>query len=116
AEVRVREGDRVRRGDLLVALESADLTAQLAQARAAEALALERIAGQHEVGQPSSAAALAQALATLDAAVREDERTRRLVAQGFVSQARADDTRRALQVARAQVESARAAARANAGA
>lgn len=115
AEVRVREGDRVRRGDLLVALESADLQAQLAQARASESLALERVSGQHEVGQPSSAATLAQAQATLEAALREDERTRRLVAQGFVSQARADDTRRAVQVARAQVESARASARANAG-
>lgn len=52
-EVRVREGDRVRRGDVLATLDARDVDARLAQARSAAAKAerdLERLRALHEAG------------------------------------------------------------------
>jgi HlyD family secretion protein len=114
-EVPVREGDPVARGTLLARLESAELDAQLAQARAALRLAQARQAAVREVGVPTSGAAVDQAQASLDAAVREAQRSRELFARGYVSQARIDDTERAVRIAQAQLASARATAQANAG-
>jgi HlyD family secretion protein len=114
-EVTVREGDRVRAGDLLVRLESAEVTAQREQARAALALAQARLSGQRELAVPTIAAALEQAQATLEAAQREARRTRELFERGYVSQARIDETERAARVAQAQLDAARAGERANAG-
>jgi HlyD family secretion protein len=114
-EVAVREGDAVPADAVLARLESAELQAQLAQARAALGLAEARLAGQREVGVPTADAALEQASATLEAARREAGRSRELFARGYVSQARIDETDRAVRIAQAQLESARAAQRANAG-
>lgn len=114
-EVPVREGDSVARGTLLARLESGELEAQLAQARAAAQLAQARLAAVREVGVPTSGAAVDQAQASLDAAVREAQRSKELFARGYVSQARIDDTERAVRIAQAQLASARATARANAG-
>jgi len=112
-EVGVREGDAVRAGDVLARLESAEVQAQLAQAQAALRLAESRLVGQRQVGAPTSEAALAQAEANLDAALREASRSKDLFARGYVSQARIDETERAARIARAQVDAARAGARAN---
>ncbi len=114
-DVTVREGDDAKAGALLARLESAELQAQLAQARAALRLAESRLAGQREVAVPTADAALEQASANLEAAQREARRSRDLFERGYVSQARVDETERAVRVARAQLESARAAQRANAG-
>jgi HlyD family secretion protein len=114
AEVRVREGARVGAGDLLAQLESDEIRAQLSQAEASLRLAQARLAGQREVARPSSDAALSQANANLEAARREAQRSMDLLDRGYVSQARVDETRRAVQVAQAQVDSARASALANA--
>ncbi len=114
-EVVVREGDAVKAGDTLARLESAELRAQLAQAQASLRLAEARLIGQRDVGLPTADAALAQAQATVDAAVLEARRSRELFDRGYVSQARIDETDRALRIARAQLDAARAAARANAG-
>jgi HlyD family secretion protein len=108
AQVLVDEGAQVRRGDVLVRLESDELRAALAQAVAAERQAQARLAGLRSTGRTSMAASLAQADATLRAAQLELARQQQLVAQGFVSASRIDEARRAVEVAQAQQESARA--------
>lgn len=85
--VRVREGDRVQAGQVLITLEQDESLAAQAQAEAT----------------------LAQANATLQAARAELKRVRELVAQGFFSQANLDETLRAERVARAQRGAAQAA-------
>jgi HlyD family secretion protein len=114
-EVAVREGDAAKAGDVLARLESAELQAQASQAQAALRLAEARLTGQREVGVPTADAALEQATATLEAAQREARRSRELFDRGYVSQARIDETDRAVRIAQAQLESARAGQRANAG-
>jgi HlyD family secretion protein len=111
--VRVEEGARVRRGDVLLRLESDELAAALTQAVAAERQAAARLAGLRSTGRTSAQAALAQTEATVRAAQAELTRTEQLVAQGFLSASRLDEVRRALDVARAQQTSARAQTRAN---
>lgn len=113
AQVLVREGERVKAGQLLVRLESDELDAALAQAVAAEAQALARLAGLRSTGRSAARAQLEQAEANLTAARNEQDRVRQLVAQGFLSASRMDDARRALEVAQAQVHAAQAQAAAN---
>ena len=108
AQVLKDEGDQVRRGEVLVRLESEELEAALAQAVATEHQAQARLAGLRSTGRTASAAALAQADATLRAAEAELARQQQLVAQGFVSASRIDEARRTVEVAKAQQDSARA--------
>jgi len=115
AEVLVREGDRVQAGQLLARLDSDELSAQSDQAQASLQLARARVDGQHELALPTSQATLAQASANLTAARQEAQRTRDLFARGFIAQARVDETERAVQVAQAQVDAARAGAKVNLG-
>jgi len=112
-EVPVREGDTLQAGQLMARLESTELQAQLDQAQAALRLAEARLTAVREVGVPTSGATLDQAQAALDAARREAGRSRELFERGYVSQARIDDTERAVLVAQAQLAAARAGARAN---
>lgn len=107
AELRVREGDRVRAGQVLLELWNRDLAAQ---ARLAE----EQVA--------SAGARRNEACAAARAARREAERQQRLAAQGFVSPAAVDAAASAAEVkeagcaaaateiaaARARVDTARA--------
>lgn len=87
AQVRVREGAQVRRGEVLVQLETDELRAALAQAVASER----------------------QATATLQAAHATLARARQLVAQNFYSAAQLDEAQRGQDVAQAQVGAAKAA-------
>ncbi len=87
AQVRVREGAQVRRGEVLVQLETDELKAAEAQAVAAER----------------------QADATLQAARATMARAEQLVKQNFYSVAQLDEARRAVDVAVAQQGAARAA-------
>ncbi|AVO41513.1 efflux RND transporter periplasmic adaptor subunit [Simplicispira suum] len=114
AQVRVREGAEVRKGDVLVQLEDSEWRAALVQAEAGEAQARARLAGLRSSGRSASDAALSQAEATLRAASSAFERARRLKAQGFYSDAQLDEARRVLDVAQAQQHSARAQVQANA--
>lgn len=107
-KVTVREGAQVERGTLLVQLETDEAQAALAQAQATLAQQQARVAGLRSTGRTGIGAQLAQADAVLLAARRDLERTRSLVAQGFVSQAQADDSARAVQVAQAQQRGAQA--------
>ncbi|MCZ8252549.1 MAG: efflux RND transporter periplasmic adaptor subunit [Hylemonella sp.] len=87
AQVQVREGAQVRRGEVLVRLETEELRAAEAQAVAAER----------------------QADATLQAARATLARAEQLVRQNFYSVAQLDEAKRALDVALAQQGAARAA-------
>ncbi len=104
--VAVSEGDTVRTGDLLLQLNDTEARATLAQAQAALAEARARQTQLATVAAPVANASLAQAEATLRNAEAEHRRASELVAQGFFSQQKLDDARRALDTAR----SARAAA------
>lgn len=106
--VAVREGAQVAQGALLVQLETDEASAALAQAQATLAQQRARAAGLRSTGRSGMDAQLAQAEAGLRSAQRDLQRSRALVAQGFVSQAQVDDSERALQVAQAQQRGAQA--------
>lgn len=112
-EVRVREGDAVRAGQVLVRLQDSEARAAAQQAQAALAEARGRAVQQSAVAAPLANQAVVQAQAALTTAEREHQRTTELVAQGFFSQQKLDDARRALDTARSALESARLQARAN---
>ena len=107
-EVLVSEGESVRKGATLVRLESDELRAALAQAVAAQQQAQARLDGLRGTGRISVQAGLAQAQAAADAAQSEFTRVQQLVAQGFLSESRQDEARRARDVALAQLAGARA--------
>jgi len=111
-KVAVEEGAKVEAGQPLILLETGELRASLAQARAAEASAQARLAAVRELNLPQSSDAVAQAEAQLSFAEEEHRRTRELHAKGFLSVARLQDTERQLAVAKSQLESARTQARA----
>lgn len=113
-KVAVLEGAQVRQGDLLIVLESDELRAALAQAQANERQAAARLAGLRSSGRIGAQAAVAQTDSVLAAAQADLKRTQDLVAQGFLSPARLDEARRAVEVAQAQQASARALRAANA--
>jgi HlyD family secretion protein len=100
--VLVAEGASVAAGQPLVQLEDAELRAALAQAQASARQAAARLAGLRSTGRSAAQATVAQAHSNLLAAQADLNRTRDLVAQGFVSQARLDDAQRAVAVAQAQ--------------
>jgi len=85
-QLAVDAGDRVKRGQLLARIDAREADAQLATA----------------------SAQVAQAEAALAQAQLENNRTRSLVAQGFVSQAALDKADADLKTARASLEAARA--------
>lgn len=106
--VRVQAGDTVKAGDVLVQMEADDAQAAVAQALASEQQARARLAGLRQTSRSVAAATEAQGSANLAAARAELTRTESLVAQGFLSPARLDESRRALAVAQAQAEAAAA--------
>lgn len=112
-EVRVREGDRVKAGDVLLRLSDAEARAALQQARAALLEARGRATQQATVAAPVASQAVVQAEAAFTSAEREYQRARELVAQGFFSQQKLDDARRALDTARSALQSARVQSQAN---
>jgi HlyD family secretion protein len=112
-EVRVREGDRVPAGGLLIQLSDGEARAALQQARASLAEARKRAEQQASVAAPMASQAVAQAQATYDAAEREFQRARDLVARGFYSRQRLDEARRVRDTAHSVLESARVQAQAN---
>ncbi|UCC25092.1 MAG: efflux RND transporter periplasmic adaptor subunit [Gemmatimonadales bacterium] len=105
-EVRVREGDPVRRGDTLAVLERTELEATLTAARAQETVVRARLQEMEAGSRPQE---LAQARAAVRAAAeaeaqarRETERARRLHDGGALS-------RQALEQAETRLEAAVAA-------
>ena len=112
-EVRVREGDRVKAGDLLLRLSDAEARAALQQARAALLEARGRATQQVTVVAPVATQAVVQAQAAFTSAEREHQRARDLVAQGFFSQQKLDDSQRVMDTARSALQSARVQAQAS---
>ena len=109
----VREGDTVQVGQVLVRLRDDEATANLAQARAAVAEARGRMRLLATVQEPVSTQQLAQAQAAHTLALRELERARDLLKQGFVSQSRVDDVQRAADASAAGLRAAGAQAAGN---
>lgn len=114
AQVLVAEGARVKRGDTLLRLENGELQAALAQARAGVRQAQAKLAGLQTSGRTAVQANLEQAESVLLAAKKDLTRTQELVARGFVSTARLDESQRAAAVATAQRDAALAQLQANA--
>lgn len=112
-EVRVREGDRVKAGGVLLRLSDAEATASLQQAQAALLEARGRATQQATVAAPVATQAVVQADAAFVAAERDFKRAQDLVAQGFFPQQKLDDARRAVDTARSALQSARVQAQAN---
>lgn len=112
ARVVVREGARIAAGDLLVQLEKQELLAAVSQAVAARNRAAARVASVTTLALPTARSALMQAEANQVVAEREWRRAQELVAKGFISKSRLDETGRQLKVARSQLDSARAQVRA----
>ena len=112
-EVRVREGDRVKAGAVLLRLSDAEARAALQQAKAALMEARGRATQQATVAAPVASQAVVQAEAAFTSAEREYQRARELVAQGFFPQQKLDDARRVLDTARSALQSARVQAQAN---
>lgn len=111
--VPLREGAKVKAGDLLIQLEDTEQRAAAAQADAALKSAEARLKSQEEMSTPMAEQQLAQARANASAAQRERERRESLFKQGFIGQAQLDEARRLDDVARAQLRSAEAQATAN---
>ena len=111
--VAVAEGQAVVAGQLLIELDNSDNRASLAQASGVVLQAQAKLRQLSELSQPQAMQALAQAQATLLQARTTLTRNRELVAQGFVSQAAADDAQRAVDVAASQVVSAQAQVKTN---
>ncbi len=105
-EVLAREGDRVRAGAVLVRLSDAEAQAALQQAQALLAEARARASQQVTLNAPLAEQTLRQAQAQAQAVEREHLRVRELVAQGFFSQQRQDDSQRALETARSALAQA----------
>lgn len=112
-EVKVREGDLVRAGQVLVRLQDSEARAAVQQAQGALSEARGRAVQQSTVTAPVANQAVVQAQAALQVAEREYQRAKELVAQGFFSQQKLDDARRALDTSRSALESARLQASAN---
>jgi HlyD family secretion protein len=109
----VREGDTVQAQQVLVRLRDDEASANLTQARAAVAEARGKIRQLATVQEPVSTQQLEQARAADTQAVRELERARDLLKQGFVSQSRVDDAQRAASASAAAVRGATAQAAGN---
>lgn len=106
--VSVREGDLVKVGAILLELDDAEGRAAVAQAEGAVAQAAARAEQVTHVNAIVTTQALAQADATLEDAQQTFDRTKSLVEAGAVPPQDRDRAQRALDVAKAQRESASA--------
>jgi HlyD family secretion protein len=111
AELRVREGDVVRKGDVLAVIDRRELHAELRLAAAAADAARQartRIMRGSRVEEREQAEA---DVAAAEAVVRQTEsqqrRTAELFAEGVVAAAERDEVRRNLDVSKAQLQAAR---------
>lgn len=110
AELFVDEGDQVQAGQVIAKLDTKELEAQVAQAKANLAAAQAKLAGIQAGNRPQQ---IAQATATVDSAganldnaQKVYERTKTLYFQGAVAAQQLDSALAALNVAQAQYEAA----------
>jgi HlyD family secretion protein len=102
----VKEGQSVKRGDVLIELDNEDEGAAVAQARGAVAQAEAKLRQLRELGLPAAEQGRVQAQANHTQARQQYERAVELKAKGFVSQAALDDAQRNLSVAESQLRAA----------
>jgi HlyD family secretion protein len=103
----VEDGARVRAGQPLLLLDDAEARAVLAQARAAVAQAAVKLEQLRAVGLPVAAELLSQAQLNFDRAERERQRIETLAEKGIATATQLDDARKAVDVARSQLQAAR---------
>ncbi len=111
--VAVIEGAQVKNGQELIRMESDELRAAMKQARANQRQASARLTGLRSTGRSIVQSTVTQADSVLVAAEAELRRTQALVAKGFLSEAKLDEVRRAVEVAQAQQTGVRAQRSAN---
>lgn len=104
--VRVREGQQVQPGDLLVQLDDAEARASVAQARAAVEQAKGRIDQLRRVSAVVATQASNQAATNLARAEAELARVTSLAGAGAVSRVDLENAQRAVDIARAQKDAA----------
>lgn len=114
AEVRVREGDTVKAGQLLARLVADEPQAASEQSARAVAEAEARLIQQETVLHPVAEQARHQAAASQKLAEQEFKRISQLVESGFYSPSKLDESRRSLDNARAVLRAATAQAAAGA--
>lgn len=106
ASIPVSEGQTVKAGQLLIALENSEANAAVAQAQAAVVQAQTRLRQLQEVGLPTAQQALHQAEINLQNVQRQYDRTKQLRSQGFVGQSQLDDAQHNLDLAKSQLRTA----------
>ncbi len=105
-DVLVKEGERVNKGQPLIAIESRELKAAVVQAKGAVAQADARMRQLDELTLPSARESLTQAQANLLNAQHTFDRTSQLANDGYATRAALDDAQKTLDVARTQVRTA----------
>jgi HlyD family secretion protein len=108
--VRVREGERVTAGALLVQLDDREARAAVAQARAAVTRAEARVEGLRDVSAVVTAESVRQAETAQAQAEEELARLELLAKSGAVARADVDEARRQAEIARARTAGAKAEA------
>jgi len=106
-EVPVEEGEEVKKGDLLVAIEDSQLRAEQLRSAGALARAKAQLSQVRTVGSPAAEASLDQAEADLERERSNYERVKMLAQGGAVAANQLDAARSAFEVARARAASAR---------
>ncbi|HET9469895.1 MAG TPA: efflux RND transporter periplasmic adaptor subunit [Usitatibacter sp.] len=99
AAIPVDEGQAVKAGQLLIALDDSETRAAVDQARFAVAQAEAKLAQLEVTGRPLAAEAMRQAEVTFHNAERQLDRSKELFGRGFIGQAALDEAQRARVVA-----------------
>jgi HlyD family secretion protein len=105
-DVLVEEGQRVSKGQALVAIEAGELKAAVVQAEGAVAQAEARLRQLRELTLPAARESLSQAKATLLNAQQIYDRTADLAKHGYATKASLEDAQKNLDVARTQMRTA----------
>ena len=106
ARIPVNEGQKVRKGDLLIELDDRDERAALEQSKASVAQAEAKVRQLRELALPAAEQTLVQAQATAVQARAQFDRMKTLRERGFVVQSQLDDAQRALDIAESQLRAA----------
>jgi HlyD family secretion protein len=106
AQLAVKEGDAVRAGQILLLLDDEEARAAVAEARAGVEQAEARLFQLREVSAKVAAENLRQATVNLQQAERDYERMRGLARDGLVTASELESSRRALDLAQSQQQSA----------